>query len=120
MKLLRKISTDDRRVRVTALEHLALEAVVRIAAPTYFEPQYAPSQKRHQTSADGGVATYFLFTYCHDFGLMFSGLRVPDKRRVDWKPNRVPYPFRPSINSKRRGKLSRELGFKKPFTKTLT
>jgi hypothetical protein len=44
VKLLRKIRRDDRRVRVTALEHLALDAADRIAAPTYFEPQCAPSR----------------------------------------------------------------------------
>lgn len=32
----------NRRVRVTALEHKASEAVDRIAAPNYFGPQYAP------------------------------------------------------------------------------
>ena len=31
---------------MTALEHLALEAADRIAAPSYFEPQCAPSRER--------------------------------------------------------------------------
>jgi hypothetical protein len=120
VKLLKKIRSDDRRVRVTALEHLAFEAVDRIAAPTYFEPQCAPSRydgyERVRMEVWRGIV-FLVFEVTRS--LFFQDRVVRERHCAYSNPNLVTYPSRFGFAAGGRGKLSRELGFTKIFHKNL-
>jgi hypothetical protein len=96
-----KRKSPDRRVRVTALEHLALEAADRIAAPSYFEPQCAPSRERGIERVRMEVwRAFFLLTVKVGTRSVLRTLHMP----VD-------------VSSE---KLNRELGFRESHLEGLT
>jgi hypothetical protein len=105
---------------VTALEHLALEAAVRIAAPTYFEPQCAPSRydgyKRVRMEVWRGIV-FLVFEVTR--WLFFKDRVVRERHCADSKPKSYYTSALIRFAAGGRGKLSRELGFKKIFNKNL-